>query len=244
MGRWISNFNNTSELATFSGTSDFSAPHVSLTKNDRQVHFFEDPYNGHACVDLGLPSGLKWAAMNIGATDVTDAGLYFQWGDISGYTRSEIGPYEGQKAFNWDSYKYWSSDTGGGSSGMTKYNSTDGLTALASTDDAAMTNWGSNWRMPTSAEFIELGNYTTSAFTNNCLVLTSTINGNTLTFPAGGVGIGTYVVYTGTDGCYWSNSLYGGNVIKGVDMLFHSSDVNWNSYYDRSYGLPIRPVFG
>ena len=32
-------------------------------------------------IDLGLPSGTKWANMNIGAETETDYGLYFQWGE-------------------------------------------------------------------------------------------------------------------------------------------------------------------
>ena len=40
----------------------------------------------YTAIDLGLPSGLKWANMNIGAEKETDYGLYFQWGDVVGYT--------------------------------------------------------------------------------------------------------------------------------------------------------------
>lgn len=40
-------------------------------------------------IDLGLPSGTKWANMNIGATDEFDSGLYFHWGDTKGYTHDE-----------------------------------------------------------------------------------------------------------------------------------------------------------
>lgn len=39
--------------------------------------------NGHPYVDLGLPSGLKWATMNVGATTETDYGDYFQWGSTT-----------------------------------------------------------------------------------------------------------------------------------------------------------------
>ena len=37
-------------------------------------------------VDLGLPSGLKWADRNVGAEHPEDFGSYFQWGDTDGYT--------------------------------------------------------------------------------------------------------------------------------------------------------------
>ena len=46
--------------------------------------------NGHEFVDLGLPSGTLWATMNVGASKPSDYGLYFQWGDISGYTKEQI----------------------------------------------------------------------------------------------------------------------------------------------------------
>lgn len=39
-----------------------------------------DPhYSGHDFVDLGLPSGNKWATMNVGASSVTDVGADFTW---------------------------------------------------------------------------------------------------------------------------------------------------------------------
>lgn len=43
----------------------------------------DDPYNGHAYVDLGLPSGVKWATCNIGATAPEDDGDYYAWGETS-----------------------------------------------------------------------------------------------------------------------------------------------------------------
>ena len=34
-------------------------------------------------VDLGLPSGLKWAKCNVGAETETDFGDYFMWGSTT-----------------------------------------------------------------------------------------------------------------------------------------------------------------
>lgn len=42
-------------------------------------------------VDLGLPSGLKWADRNIGASSPEDFGSYFQWGDTDAYTFDGVG---------------------------------------------------------------------------------------------------------------------------------------------------------
>ncbi len=36
--------------------------------------------NGHGYVDLGLPSGLKWATCNIGASSPEGYGNYYAWG--------------------------------------------------------------------------------------------------------------------------------------------------------------------
>lgn len=108
-------------------------------------------------IDLGLPSGLKWANMNVGATSPEDAGLYFQWGDTIGYTKEQV--EAGEKVFNWDTYF----DTNDGGSTFNKYAS-DKLTVLGSEDDAATVNMGSEWRMPTKNEFQELIDNTTLTF--------------------------------------------------------------------------------
>lgn len=107
-------------------------------------------------VDLGLPSGLLWAKKNIGAETEEDAGLYFQWGDTVGYTTEQIG-VDKQFASDWSDYKF------GYKSDFTKYTGTDrdGLTTLEPADDAATQIMGSDWRMPTREEFLELIDNTT-----------------------------------------------------------------------------------
>ena len=40
--------------------------------------------NAGQAVDLGLPSGTKWANMNIGASSEADNGILFVWGDVTG----------------------------------------------------------------------------------------------------------------------------------------------------------------
>ena len=108
-------------------------------------------------VDLGLPSGLLWADRNIGAETPEDAGLYFQWGDVQGYTAEQVGNGEGLKYFALSDYKF-SSD--GGSSNLSKYNNTDNKVVLDLEDDAAHVLMGGNWRMPTQEDFHELINNT------------------------------------------------------------------------------------
>ena len=139
-------------------------PNVSFIVENNGIVYkpYVDPYGGHDYVEIG---GLKWATMNIGASSVTNYGLYFQWGDISGYTYSEI--TSSAKTLDWANYKYWTADTGSGSSGFTKYTGSDGKIALDEEDDAAKANWGGNWRMPTTAEYVALGNAVNAVWTTN-----------------------------------------------------------------------------
>lgn len=62
-------------------------------------------------VDLGLPSGTKWADHNVGASTPEEIGDYFAWGEI-----------EPKSTYKTENYKYWSSGVG-----FTKYNDVDGL---------------------------------------------------------------------------------------------------------------------
>ena len=118
-------------------------------------------------VDLDLPSGNKWATKNVGAESETDYGMYFQWGDISGYTTSQIN--NGEKYFDWTTYKYANGDY----NKLTKYCNrsdlgdegfTDSLTTLENADDAAFQASNGQYRMPTGDEYTELINNTTNGF--------------------------------------------------------------------------------
>jgi len=95
-------------------------------------------------IDLGLTSGTLWMDRNVGASSPEDAGLYFAWGETTGYTADEVGK---TKQFSWDDYKYGNS--------LTKYNKTDGLTTLETTDDAVLQNVH-KYSMPTKEQIVEL----------------------------------------------------------------------------------------
>lgn len=38
--------------------------------------------NGDAWINLGLPSGIKWATCNVGADNPEDYGNYYAWGEV------------------------------------------------------------------------------------------------------------------------------------------------------------------
>ena len=103
--------------------------------------------NGHDYVDLGLPSGTKWATCNVGATAPEEYGDYFAWGET-----------EPKTTYNWDTYKWCngSEDTFTKYNTKSSYGTVDNKTQLELADDAARANWGGQWRMPTDAEWTEL----------------------------------------------------------------------------------------
>ena len=142
--------------ATITVTS--SAPYVASTTYTVTV---TAPKDDSYAVDLGLPSGTKWAKMNVGATSETEYGTYFSWGMTEGYTNEN--DYD-RNYYAWTTYK-WCNGT---INTQTKYIKEtlasewgyegfyDDKTVLEGEDDAATQNWGGNWRMPTRAEFLEL----------------------------------------------------------------------------------------
>lgn len=204
---------------------------ISLVKPDNQI-------NNHEYVDLGLPSRLKWATCNVGATAPEEYGDYFAWGEV-----------EPKTTYNWSTYKYCN----GSSSTLTKYcnNSsygnngfTDNKTILNPEDDAATANWGGNWRMPTKAEQDELRNnctwdWTTQNGVNGYKVIGP--NGNSIFLPAAGDMYGGALDSAGSLGYYWSSSLYTDNPSNAYNVGFGSDYVDWY-YINRFCGFSVRPV--
>ena len=196
-----------------------------------------DPYNGHAYVDLGLPSGLKWATCNVGASSPEEYGDYFAWGETS--TKS---------SYSWSTYKWCN----GSSTSQTKYNTSssygtvDNKTVLELSDDAARANWGGSWRMPTHEEFQELYNNCTWTWTTqngkNGYKVTSSKNGNSIFLPAAGYRYGSSLNGAGSYGNYWSASLLSSYPCGAWALSFDSGGVDPSGNGDRCNGQSVRPV--
>ena len=191
----------------------------------------------HEYVDLGLPSGLKWATCNVGATTPEEYGDYFAWGET-----------EPKEYYDWSTYKY-----GTNYDQLTKYCTqssygnngfTDNKTVLDPEDDAAAVNWGGAWRMPTKAEQDELRNNCTWDWTTqngvNGYKVTGP-NGNSIFLPAAGYVLEGTLVDAGSYGYYWSSSLYTGNPLYAYYVYFNSGYVDWYGS-DRYNGQSVRPV--
>ena len=250
--KYITKF--TDHAAYSAAESSLVEPNVSYCVNENEVHYKPIPSAPqHDYVEIG---GIKWATMNIGANSITDTGLYFQWGDTQGYTASQIGNGSGQKPFDdidWIDYRFtpngidWDDEP---DYGITKYTNADGLITLQLSDDAVNAAWGGNWRMPTQAEFQALGTATTSAWTADYegsgvagLVLTSNADSSKkLFFPAVGVAMNGSVENVGSIGCYWSSSLYSGDVYGAYLLRFSIQNADCVDE-SRICGFLVRGVF-
>ena len=177
-------------------------------------------------VDLGLPSGLKWATCNVGASSPEQSGLYFAWGETTGYTAEQV--TSGVRVFNKDVYN----------AGPVASISAD----LTLEQDAAHVNLGGNWRMPTKAEFQELIDNCNVTWTDDYngtgvkgRIFTSNVNGKSVFFPAAGNCLNSSVDYVGSNGYYWSASWDSSSPLSYPFALALEFD-SWGQYLDTNYG--------
>ena len=202
-------------------------------------------------VDLGLPSGLKWAKCNLGASNPSAYGDYYAWGETAPKTDYTWATYKWMQAGKSD-WQY-----------ITKYTIADDQTegiwydssgtfigdnkiVLDAADDAATTKLGSPWRMPTFDEFMELKDNCTWTWTTQDGVNGYQMegpNGNTIFLPAAGYRKGSDLKSAGSWAFYWSSSLsyYFPNSIYAFDYNFASS-VYVPYPRERYYGHLVRPV--
>jgi uncharacterized protein (TIGR02145 family) len=199
----------------------------------RGTAIHEDDY-----VDLGLPSGLLWATCNVGADSPEDYGDYFAWGETTPKDTYYWSNYQYSYINNTTLTKYCNNASYG-------YNGfTDNLTTLLPEDDAATTNWGDGWRMPTEEEWEELLNNTTNTWTTQNGVngwLFTAANGNSVFLPAAGYRDASDLILDGYNGAYWSSSLYTDNPGHASVLEFDPNNIV-NQHYFRHFGHSVRPV--
>lgn len=193
-----------------------------------------NPYNGHEYVDLGLPSGIKWATMNVGATKPEEYGDHYAWGEI-----------EPKSYYEWDSYKWCN----GSSYTLTKYctlsifGTVDNKTTLDFEDDIAHVKWGGDWHIPTKAEWDELIEECTWTWTTLNGVSGRKVtgpNGNSLFFPAAGCRLGVNTHGANAVAYYWSSSV-GINAFDAGYIYFDTKDL-YSHEDGRETGLSVRAV--
>ena len=195
--------------------------------------------NGHEWVDLGLPSGTKWATCNVGATKPEEYGNYYAWGET-----------EPKTTYDWNTYKWCdgSYDTQTKYCTSGRYGTMDDKTVLELADDAARANWGGQWRMPTDDEWTELRENCTWTWTSDYngtgvagRIVTSKTNSNSIFLPAAGYRGSDDLNNAGGNGFYWSSSLYTDGPLNAWGVYFCSANLYGGSL-GRFCGRSVRPV--
>ena len=200
-------------------------------------------------VDLGLPSGLKWAKCNLGASKPSDYGDYYAWGETAPKADYDWATYKWMQAGQSD-WKYITKYTiADGETEGIWYDSSrkfigDNKTALDAADDAATAKLGSPWRMPTIDEIQELIDKCTWTWTTQDGVNGYQVdgpNGNAIFLPAAGYRKVSGLKYAGSQGYCWSSSLS-----TTESNCAYSLDLNSDRYLIartyRYFGYSVRPV--
>lgn len=198
---------------------------------------FENPnsYNGTVGtpVDLGLTSGTLWADHNIGATKASDAGDYYQWGEVTthysagGNTDSPTWKEGYSAGYNWSTYKWCN----GSYDTQTKYvpqskasdygyeGFYDDKVTLEKADDVASQTWGGNWVVPTHAQQEELYNECYWVWTNGY----------------NGTNVHGYIVYKAKDANDKGTIIYDGNTpsssysLSDVHIFLPAAGFRWDT---------------
>lgn len=173
-------------------------------------------------IDLGLPSGAKWACCNIEATSPEQHGGYYAWGEI--YSKEVYNPNTYLYFNTYGSPKNIGSDISG-----TEY-------------DVSTKKWGTSWCIPTSEQCKELYKETTSKWTSRYGVrgrIFIGTNGNTIFLPATGRRIDQYAFDVENYGYYWSST--NNNSYNAISFYFNNLSVTCQSL-GCTIGCSVRPV--
>lgn len=173
-----------------------------------------DDHHPHL-IDLGLPSGTKWACCNVGANRVEEIGKYYFWGETEERTEYEYGTYQAPPIFDIEGTSY----------------------------DVARVKWGEPWQMATNSQWDELlelkRTFTSRNGINGCLIEGN--NGNAIFIPT----VNSFYDYwgpTGYTGYYWSSTSFR-HYYMGKDQLGYYDNMFLNGDFWCSV-RPVVPSSG
>lgn len=165
-------------------------------------------------VDLGLPSGVKWASCDVGATSPEGTGDFFAWGEVQPKSEYTV---ENSKTTGWVLMDI---------SGNPEY-------------DAASANWGSGWRLPTTDNIFELRSkcvWTKTQMNGVTGYNVTGPNGNSIFLPSSGHGAG---INAGIVGYRWSSE---DHLSDKAYCLLTDPGASNSIQFPKSSGANIRPV--
>ena len=221
---------------------------VVIASEDEEV---EEEKEGEE--DLGgvqlWENGPYWAECNVGASKPEEYGYYFWWGDTVGYKRNAsdngwVSVADGS-SFQFSKCPAY----GMNNSSLQSAGYIDETGNLTAAHDAATAHLGGSWRMPTDAEY--------SALINNCTTTWTTRNGvsgrlitgkgayasKSIFLPAAGLGSGSYLYSTGSDGLCWSSTPSSDSSFCAWFLSFLSGNFS-RDLRSRFGGQSVRPVRG
>ena len=213
-----------------------------------------DDHHPHR-IDLGLPSGTKWACCNVDAKKPEDYGGYYAWGgtkekNIYNDVNYQYSTGVDNNGDGW--YDDWHDDAGtygiwqnlGNCMGVDENG--ESIYDIAGTEyDVAHVKWGGSWVMPSVSQLEEL--------IDNCTYTWTTVNGveggvftgpsgGTIFLPAAGCRWNDSLGYAGSNGYYWSSTQIPWFSGWAYSLGF-GSGAHWYNNGRRGGGRTVRPVW-
>ncbi len=202
------------------------------------------PDNNHPhMIDLGLPSGTKWACCNVGAHAPEEYGGYYAWGEISE-----------KPVYNEVTYLYATGVDNNGDGCFDDWHSDEGTFGLwqhlganisGTQYDVAYVQWGATWCMPTHDQQLELLNNCRCVWTIENGVNGRRFmgpNGGSIFLPAAGSRLDNDLHRIDSGGYYWSASWDSSNPYYARNIYFSSTNIYWDYNLYRDGGRNVRPV--
>jgi hypothetical protein len=219
------NGDSTVDVADIATIIDIMAGKGGETPEEKAYTTCPDDHHPHM-IDLGLPSGTKWACCNVGASTPEGYGNYYAWGET-----------QTKEVYNQGTYIHCDGT----------YNALHNICSdIAGTEyDAATANWKAPWRMPTLEQCKELFDNCTSEWTTqndvNGTKFTGA-NGGTIFLPGAGVRWNSNLLYVGTCCDYWSSTLREDYPYSAWRLYVDLGYADCYNNGDRCVGLSVRPV--
>lgn len=204
----------------------FALPSMNMCPDDNHPHM----------IDLGLPSGIKWACCNIGASSPEEFGGYYAWGEINEKNDYSI-----------DSYQFYDSEGEFSDYPYMKENWINIGNNISGTKyDVAHVKWGDEWYMPTYEESTEmLHEYTIAEdiFFNGVKGQKRTgPNGNSIFLPFAGEYNGTIIYECNDGGFYWLGTTTNTYGYDADYFILGHPDQHWNGYDGKYFGRSVRAI--
>ena len=222
---------------------------IPIVVNSQPQSYLTCPDDHHPhLIDLGLPSGTKWACCNVAddpkKQSPTNYGGYYAWGETEEKSVYSDVTYLYAKGVDengdgWFDDYYSDTDTWGVWQNL-------GSDIAGTQYDVAHVKWGSSWVMPSLDQQDELQKYTSRVWITvngvNVVKYTSHINSGIILLPQAGFIQRSDIIDAGNSGYYWTSTQGSSDLDCAYTLHFYPDFLTWYSLY-RSIGYSVRPVF-